>query len=248
MTVVPRSDSAAWPREADPPWSLAPNTVQLARDGTCALVIVDMQVNGTSATLGFDLAMDRLSPGIADTYHDRIETTVIPEIQRILGYFRDESLPVFHVVSGSRFPDYRDVPAPTREWLRRLERESGISGLMWAGEAGFAIRPELTPTPAERVVRKTTFSAFAGTELGPMLSADGVKDLVVVGVTTCVCVESTARSAVDLGFRCVLVDEALADYDDSAHRASLRGFAASLGRVVESAESLIEAIEAGVPV
>jgi nicotinamidase-related amidase len=220
----------------------------LDRDGTCALVIVDMQVNGTSAQLGFDLAMDRLSPGIADAYHHRIDTTVIPAIQHILGYFRGEGLPVFHVVSGSQFPDYRDVPGSTREWLRRLEWESGVSGIMSADEAGFAIRPELTPTPAERVVRKTTFSAFAGTELEPMLSAGGVENLVVVGVTTCVCVESTARSAVDLGFRCVLVDRALADYDDDAHRASLRGFAASLGRVVESAESLIEAIDAGVPV
>lgn len=76
------------------------------------------------------------------------------------------------------------------------------------------------------VVRKTRYDPFCGTPLEAELRARGVGDLVVCGVTTNVCVESTVRHAHDLDFPVRIVEDAVASYDRALHEASL----ATMGR------------------
>jgi nicotinamidase-related amidase len=222
-----------------------PSPVSPAKDGRTALLIVDMQVNGTAADRGFDLALDRLQPGIADAYHKRIEESVLPAIRELLDYFRANGLPIVYLMSGSEHPDYRDLPETTRRWIVNLEERSGVGGLMWTGDPAFEIRNEIAPEAGEAVVRKLTFSPFLGTDLHERLRRMRIRNLIVMGVATCVCVESTARDAVDLGYGCVMVEEGQADYDERAHDAALRSFGANLGRVVGTVQEVIEAMEEG---
>ena len=71
----------------------------------------------------------------------------------------------------------------------------------------------------------------------------GVESLIVTGISTNCCVETTTRDAADLGFGCVVVDEGTADYDAEAHDAALRALYFSFARILGSAEDVVAALE-----
>lgn len=222
--------------------------VPLTKDGKTALLIIDMHYMDASADQGFNLAVDRLRPGAMDYFNDRNENLVIPTIQRLLQYFRANQLPVVFVVIGSDYRDYRDVPTRARDRIRALEEQSGVDDILWTGNPGFAIRKEIEPLPDEMVVRKRTFGAFNSSQIDELLRLLGVENLVLTGVSTNACLETTARDAADRGYGCVVVDEGAADYDPEAHDASLRAFHFNFGRIVRSAQDVIDALDSGEPV
>jgi nicotinamidase-related amidase len=86
---------------------------------------------------------------------------------------------------------------------------------------GHAIKPEALPIPGELVFRKHVNSAFIGTDLEAHLRANGIEELVVVGITTDHCVSTTARMAANLGFTVTVVEDATATFErqgpDGAH-------------------------------
>jgi nicotinamidase-related amidase len=93
------------------------------------------------------------------------------------------------------------------------------------------------------VVHKKTFGAFNSSDLDEVLRAHGIDTLVICGISTNCCVETTARDAADRGYGVVIVDEGCADYDEAAHDASLRAFHFNFGRVVRGPEEVFAAID-----
>ena len=92
------------------------------------------------------------------------------------------------------------------------------------GTPGAEIIPELAPAADDPVVSHSRISAFQGTELDLILRARGITSVLVTGVATNVTVEGTARDAVGLGYRTVLVADACAAGDSRAHEATLATF------------------------
>ncbi len=216
----------------------------MKRDRSTALVIVDMQYHDAAPGRGLCLALERIAPGSMAYFNNRLETLTVPTIAKLLAYFRAHELPVIHLVLGSEHRDLRDCPRRLREWVRRVEERSGVRDLYWAENPDFEIREELAPLSGETVVRKTTNGAFNGSDIERVLRQAGIESLVITGVATNACVETTARDAADRGYACVLVDEGTADYDAQAHRAALAGFYVNFGRVAASADEVIAALEA----
>lgn len=214
---------------------------------TLALLIVDMQDTLVTEGVGFGLAMEAVQPGVGKERQERIETLVIPTIQQLLDYFRRNKLKVIYLVVGSHQRDYSDLPAPFRESHQELERASGVKDILWAESPGFAIRAEVAPLPGEVVIEKRSFGAFNTSNLDEVLRSSRIESLVIVGVGTNACVETTARDAADRGYRCILVDEGMASYSQTAHEATLRGFHFNFGRVVRSATETVDAIASGIP-
>jgi nicotinamidase-related amidase len=212
-------------------------------DGTTALLVVDMQKTVVSEGQGFGLAMEKLQPGSGRARQKRIEEVVIPTIQTLLAYFRKHGAPIVYLMVGSDYEDYRDLPGPFRQSHQSLERQSGVPHTLWSGSPSYAIREEVAPVPGELVVKKRSFGAFNTSDLDERLHERGITSLVITGVGTAACVESTARDAADRGYWCVLVDEGMASYDEGAHAATLRAFHVNFGRVARSAQDVIEAIE-----
>lgn len=207
-----------------------------------ALVVVDMQYHDASVDQGFNLAMDRIEPGSMDYFNGRNEGQVIPAIARLLEFWRSRSLPVIYLTLGSDYRDYRDLPPRFRSWVRTLEQESGVHDLFWAGSPAFAIRREIAPLAGETVIQKTTFGAFNSTTIEQTLRHMAIDDLVVTGISTNCCVETTARDAADRGFGVAIVDEATADYDEPAHEAALRAFHFNFGPIFRTVDDALGAI------
>ncbi len=109
-------------------------------------------------------------------------------------------------------------------WAERLRRrgqgELG-GGLCRAGEAGAAFVGPV-PDADDLIVAKTRYSGFFGTDLDAQLRRRGIDTLVICGLTTECCVDSTVRDAFQLDYHLFLVGDACAAYEADLHRAALR--------------------------
>jgi nicotinamidase-related amidase len=197
----------------------------------------------SSALLVIDMQRDFCAPG---GYADRAGLDIarlrapIAPIQRLLEAARRRGLAVFHTREGHR-PDLADLPEPKRRRAAKAGAPIGQPGplgrLLVRGEYGHDLIDELRPADGEPVIDKPGYSAFAATDLDLLLRNRGVTDLVISGVTTEVCVSSTLRSAVDLGYACTLVGDACGSAHPELHAAALAMVAVEgglFGRVLDS--------------
>jgi nicotinamidase-related amidase len=169
-----------------------------------ALIIIDMQRDfvepgGFGESLGNDVAPLQ---------------AIIPTVKAVLDHWRTKGAFVIHT-RESHLPDLSDCPPAKR--LRGNPRirigEAGPMGrLLVRGEAGNQIIDSLAPIANELVIDKPGKGAFYATPLMDELQTRGISQLVVMGVTTEVCVQSTLREANDRGFDCLLVEDGTASY------------------------------------
>ncbi|KAF7957112.1 hypothetical protein EAE96_004432 [Botrytis aclada] len=172
---------------------------------TTALVIIDMQKDFASAE-GYLAKQNIDNKPILD---------IVPNIRKLLDTCRAEGYPIYHTREGHR-PDLSTLSE--RERYRSKNNSSGmgigdpgpLGRLLIRGEKGHEIIDELAPLSNEPVIDKPGRSAFQHTEFRLMLNIKGIKNLIICGVTTDVCVTSTMRDANDNNFDCVLVDDACA--------------------------------------
>jgi len=111
--------------------------------------------------------------------------------KKLLEFFRSGQLPVFHVQHCS------------------INQNSPL----YPGKAGHAIKPEVQPLPGEPLFQKSVNSAFIGTGLKEQLEKAGIKNLIIVGLTTEHCISTTVRMAANLGFNTTLVSDATAAFN-----------------------------------
>jgi nicotinamidase-related amidase len=114
------------------------------------------------------------------------------------------------------------------------------------GEPGHDIIPELYPLPHEIVIDKPGKGAFYATSLGASLQKHGIANLLVCGVTTEVCVNTTVREANDRGYRCVVLGDGCASYFPEFHEMGLNMIKAQGGIFgwVSDSGSVLEAMTA----
>lgn len=200
------------------------------------LVVIDMQYASGSRSVGLGKCLvleNRVEFG--RERFDNIER-MVPKLQRLLKFFRDNSLPVLFVVIGSEHPEFLDVPEHMRELVRSTNN--------LVGRREHEILDELKPRPGELVIRKTTISAFSSTGIEANLRAMDRDHLVFTGISTNMCVDSTARDAADRGFRCIMVDDCCAAAKRTYHDAALVTFQRLFGKVA-SAEEVAQGLNPG---
>jgi nicotinamidase-related amidase len=138
----------------------------------------------------------------------------VPPTERVLRAARLAGLFVVHTREGHR-PDLADLPR-AKKVRGRLKVGIGDPGpmgrILVRGEHGHDIVDELKPAPGEPVVDKPGKGAFYATDLDAMLRTRGIRQLVVCGVTTEVCVHTTVREANDRGYDCLVLADCVASY------------------------------------
>lgn len=206
---------------------------------TTALVVIDMQrdfcsPNGYLAQQGYDLAL--------------VQSIILP-LQGLLAAFRSHGFPIYHTREGHR-PDLSTLSS--RELLRSRNNPSGLgigdSGplgrLLVRGEAGHDIITELYPIGGENIIDKPGRSAFQHTDFKLMLNIKGIKNLILCGATTDVCVHSTMREANDNGFDCLIVEDCTAAAEKHLHDGAIQSVKAEGGifGAVTTAEKVLMAL------
>jgi nicotinamidase-related amidase len=185
------------PIPAEPyPFELSPRN--------CALLIIDMQRDflepgGFGEMLGNDVS--------------QLRRTIEPN-RILLDAWRAAGLTVLHTREGHR-PDLADLP-PAKKVRGKSAKTIGDPGpmgrILIRGEAGHDIIPELYPLPGEPVIDKPGKGAFFATDLHAILQNLGITQLVVTGVTTEVCVNTTVREANDRGYECLVPADCTGSY------------------------------------
>jgi ureidoacrylate peracid hydrolase len=180
----------------------------LNRDA-CALMVIDMQ----------QFFLDPDSPTFTCGGH-----AILPTLQRLIGTFREAGRPVIftrHV----HHPDHFD---------------SGIMGWWWEGmcEEGTPeseIHPDLAPIGNEKIVLKHRYSSFYNTDLETVLRCLKIEDLVISGVMSNLCCESTARDAYFRDYRVFYLADGTGTINEEMHVASLMNLAFGFARVTTAA-------------
>ena len=196
-----------------------------------ALVVVDMQNYGCNPDVGVARMLSLRYPEIAGYYVPRLVDTVIPNARRLLESFRAHRLPVAFTRHGPLLPDGSDMIARRQRRDSESVTTTNTPTLWHRGTMEHEVIAALAPRADELVIDKNTSSAFNSTGIEWLLRNKRIETLVVVGMATDMCVETTARDAADRGFNAIIVEDASATFFERHHRAALGGFARVFGQV-----------------
>ena len=186
-------------------------------------IIVDFD---RTALLIIDMQRDFLEPGgFGDTLGNDVsllDAAVVP-CRAVLEAARAAGILVIHTREGHK-PDLSDAP-PAKVNRGTPSLRIGAPGpmgrILIRGEPGHDIIPGLYPAEGEVVIDKPGKGAFYATELTEVLDKNGIEYLLVCGVTTEVCVNTTVREANDRGYRCVVLSDCCASYFPEFHKMGL---------------------------
>jgi ureidoacrylate peracid hydrolase len=201
-----------------------------------AVIVVDMQNDfgapgGMFASKGLPIAAARATVEPTARVLDAARATGMTVVYLKMEFARDLS-------------DLGGPDAPNRE--KHLGFGVGVGDFLIEGTWNTGIIPELAPEPGDVLVSKHRYSGFFETELDDVLRERGRKNLVFVGWTTSVCVESTLRDAFFHDYRCLVLSDCTAEVVGSDlvrtnHEASLLVIEDAFGWVADS-ESLVQAL------
>jgi nicotinamidase-related amidase len=169
---------------------------------------------------------------LTDDRFDRIEQLVIPNILRLAPVLRAGGGDVVYITQGAERPDCADAPPHLRKFYAMTGNH--------LGSREHDILDELAPEPSDHIVNKRSIGAFASTGIDHLLRSLGCEQLYMTGISTNMCVESTAREAADRGYVVTMVEDACATTHADLHEAAMRNFQRLFGRVLSTEEVLAE--------
>ena len=188
------------------------------------LLIIDIQNYGCNPECGIAQMLQQKFPDVAEYYVSRIQH-VIGNTRRLLDGFRQTNREVVYTRHGPLLDDGRDMI------LRRQQRDAdSVQQLerptLWSkGSFEHHVVEPLAPLEGELVIDKNASSAFNGTGIDQLLRNLQLQTLIIAGMATDMCVETTARDAADRGYNVIVVEDATATFFEEHHRAALSGLA-----------------------
>lgn len=206
--------------------------LQLTRDNT-ALMVIDVQYMDAHPDYGLGARAKKLGiAGFLDYYWSRIVEVVLPNMQRLLASARQAGVEVIHVRVASQTKDGRDSTRRYKALGMRTPRDTMDAQIL----------PEVAPEDDEIVISKVTSNVFNSTNIDRLLRNMGISNLIITGVVTNGCVESTARSASELDYGAIVVEDATAAMAPQLHQHSIL----SMGykdAVIMSSDEVVKLLE-----
>jgi ureidoacrylate peracid hydrolase len=191
--------------------------------GRTALVVVDMQNYFVAEGFGAEVPAAR---------------EIVPNINRMAKALRAAGGTVVWIQTTAtgalekwgNFHTHMMVPGRKERRIAELDE----------GHEGFKVYPKLEPLPTDLRVKKIKYSAFihGSSDLDAQLKSRGIEHLLITGTVTNVCCESTARDAMMLDYRVVMLSDGNASLSDEEHAASLNNFMVFFGDVMTTDEAI----------
>jgi ureidoacrylate peracid hydrolase len=184
-----------------------------------ALLIIDIQN---------DFCHEDGARGKNVTHINKVQQ-VVPVIERLRQEAQLSQIPVFFVQTTHSAETSSEV------WAKRSKRLEGRADLVQKGSWGAEFY-KLIPNDNDIIIEKHRYSAFSNTTLHELLRKLNRKSLLIVGVATNVCVESTAREGFGLEYHITLIRDGCSAYNSELEQATFTNIESSFGRVMESDE------------
>jgi len=189
-----------------------------------ALVVIDYQNYSSNPDCGITQMLIKRHPTVAEYYVPRIRQSVA-NTSRLLDAFREMKREVIFTRHGALLPDGRDMIA-RRQQRDSDAREQSERPTLWPkGSREHQIVDQLAPLGYELVVDKNASSPFNGTGIDQILRNLELDTLVMAGMATDMCVETTARDAADRGYNVIVAEDAVATFFERHHIAALSAMA-----------------------
>lgn len=208
-----RDDTIHWMKEIR---RYNTHRMKLRKSRACLLVI--------------DMQNEFLEEDGAVFFHYAIE--IIPNVRGVLAASRKAGIPV--VFTGHVHEDPDVDGGLTAQWWPEIKMGKSLI----KGTRGVEVFHEIKPRKDEKVIWKHRYSAFYNTDLEIILRGMKVTDLIITGVLTNVCCESTARDAFFRDFRVFFVADATATTEPELHTASLKNLAYAFAYVLTTEDTL----------
>ena len=185
-----------------------------------------------AALLVVDVQNDFVSPeGSAGKRGEDVSgaLAMMPNLLALIEAARRVALTIVYI--RTTHSEWTDTPS----WIYRSSQKSGLSTCR-EGTWGAEFYEGISPRPSERVVIKHRYSAFINTDLNTVLRARGIQSVLVCGVATNVCVETSARDAYMFDYYVTVIDDCSAAYDAKLHMTTLENVRRHFGLVASSSE------------
>ena len=215
------------------------------RPRSTALGVIDVQGYVLDSDGHLAHTVHRHSPELQAGFHARAET-MIANIQRLLGVFRDDERRVFFTRHGAqtRSGDDMIVRRRGREEVALASTEEESGHMAVNGDPAYEIDPRVFPRADELVLDKNTSSAFHATPIDLYLRNMGIETMVLTGVAADMCVLATAIDAADRGFHVIIASDAVATLDSGSAEATQILFGRIWGYVM-TADDIIQWMTSG---
>jgi nicotinamidase-related amidase len=200
-----------------------------------ALLIVDVQRYYLDPASNFCAYSEQRWPGSTGYLHDRSTKIVFPAILRLRKAFDAEGWPVVYLrLCGTR-KDRSDLHRFFRSFWANAEAAGFLAVYPLASDPWAEVVEGIKPRQHDHIVDKTGFSGFSNPGLEGLLRKMDIELLVMTGLATSQCVDTTARDGSDKGFSIVHVHDAQADYNEDVHQAALYASCGVCGSTISSA-------------
>ena len=188
------------------------------------LIVVDMQKYQVQKDFIAYKAMNTVTPGILDYFVSEVEKKVTPNLRTLINFCHEVEIPIIYTKFSSFMPDGSDL-SKSAKYLNKIAKNLlGDVAFPYISHPGSDIIDELKPEDRDLVLQKNTSGTFISTRLDSFLRNMNIETVLVSGVVTNFCVESTAREAGDYGFQVVIVEDCCAAWSPEIHQATLTSF------------------------
>ena len=195
-----------------------------------------------SALIVIDLLNDFLhesGKGSSALKEQLVKVDLIENLKRLLKGAREAGLQIVYAPHGLYEHRYDDLKYPPVRMLDAMKRH-----VFWEGSHGADFFEPLKPQEGDIIVsRHRAFNAFNGTDLDQRLKKRGIENVILAGLTSSTCVDSTGRHATESGYHLTFLKDAVADFTPQAHQAALEVSYPTFGYEVLTIDQFLGAIK-----
>jgi biuret amidohydrolase len=210
-------------------------------DNTC-LLIIDMQKYYLLQESSYYRYFNSINLGCLDYIYDRCRTEVIPNIRKLINFFHQTERKIIYLKLCSEKKDRSDLHRFFRTSNMRAEKAGYSDVYPLFSDPMADIIEEIYPDEKDSVFIKKTFSGLNSGNFKNFLAENKIDLLIVTGLATSQCVETTARDASDAGIDIISIFDAQADYDEITHNASIFSSSGVCGSEIYDTETFIKEV------